>query len=189
MNFEFLSANSKVYEVFNELIYEKRETLKKVRFNGFWPCESYNNLNFCKNLQELSGNHHLHEFQHTPSKLKRLLMTGRLNSEEFSIFSKINVTNLEHFEVAIDAQIFGQFAQLQLPALQYLMIQLEHWDKSISVRLYNLMQNSPNLKAVRFKGKRITISKDLIFEIFETKGIIIIVKDNPKENFEMEKYI
>ena len=51
------------------------------------------------------------------------------------------------------------------------------------------MKNSPNLKAVRFKGKRITISKDLIFEIFETKGIIIIVNDNPKENFEMERYI
>ena len=43
------------------------------------------------------------------------------------------------------------------------------------------MQNSPNLKAVRFKGARIKISNDFIFEIFETKGIIISIKDSPKE--------
>ena len=95
-------------------------------------------------------------------------MAGRLNSEEFSKFSKINLTNLEHLEVTINGQIFGQFSQLQFPALQYLMIQLEDWDKSISFRL-----NSPNLKAVRFKGACIKISNDLLFENFETKGIII----------------
>ena len=196
IDFEFQTLESKINEVFNELIYEKRETLKKVRFanserancNGFWPCESYNNLNLCKNLQELSGNHHLHEFQHTQSKLKRLLMAGRLNSKEFSKFSKINLTNLEHFEVTINGQIFGQFSQLQFPALQYLMIQFEDWDKSISFWLNKLMQNSPNLKAVTFKGKLIKISRDFLFETFERKGIIISVKDCLQEDFEMASY-
>ena len=68
------------------------------------------------------------------------------------------------------------------------MIQLEDWDKSIPSRLYNLMQNSQNLKAVRFEGKPVKFSNDLLFETFETKGIIISVKDSPKEDFEMAAY-
>ena len=115
-------------------------------------------------------------------------MAGRLNSKEFSKFSKINLTNLEHFEVTINGQIFGQFSQLQFPALQYLMIQLEDWDKSISFWLNKLMQNSPNLKAVTFKGKPIKISRDFLFETFERKGIIISVKDCLQEDFEMASY-
>ena len=34
IDFEFQTLDSKINEVFNELIYEKRETLKKVRFTN-----------------------------------------------------------------------------------------------------------------------------------------------------------
>ena len=197
INVVFQFSDSKVYEAFNQLIYDKRETLKKVRFAnskrvdcyGYWPCESYNNLNLCKNLQELSGSH-VHEFQHTQSKLKRLLMTGKINSEELSALSKINLTNLEHLEIVLNVSNFCQFAQLEFPALKFLMIQLENWDESISLRLYTLMKNSPNLKALRFKGfgLPITISKDLKFKSFDSKGIIIGGKDRLQYDFKMAEY-
>ena len=50
------------------------------------------------------------------------------------------------------------------------------------------MQNSPNLRAVRFKGNPIKISKEILFETFETKGIVISVKDSPQKDFEMAEY-
>ena len=117
-------------------------------------------------------------------------MTGKINSEELSALSKINLTNLEHLEIVLNVSNFCQFAQLEFPALKFLMIQLENWDESISLRLHTLMKNSPNLKALRFKGfgLPITISKDLKFKSFDSKGIIIGGKDRLQDDFKMAEY-
>ena len=68
------------------------------------------------------------------------------------------------------------------------MIQVENWDKSFSLRLFNLLKNSPNLKALKFKGTPVTISEDLMFKSFETKGIIIGGSNRLQEDFEMAEY-
>ena len=80
---------------------------------------------------------------------------------------------------------------MHFPALKYLMIELKNADYRISLKhknLQNLVKNSPNLRAVRFKGKPYKLTKEFMLQIFETKGIIISVNDGYQEDFEMADY-
>ena len=196
IDFEFDSYDPEVTKHYDQLIMEKKDILRKIGLNWstrvdcgreFGPqCVSYKTINLCTNLEELSGRLHLNEFQNIKTRLKRL-STGEIrNSVEFGMFAKLNRTNLEHIEIVkMQEMWFAYFAQLKFPALRYLMIQFENYSYNrislIEEDVQTLMKNSPNLKALNFTGKPITISEDFAFNIFDTKGIIISLNDNIQE--------
>ena len=197
--------NPHITKIYNQLIYEKKDLLKKVGLTNtariytsctnYSPsgskCDSFESINECKNLEELSGYLHPHEFQNIQSKLKRLFTVIVSNYHELVTFSKINRTNLEHIEIVLEEELFAQFTKMHFPALKYLMIELKNADYRISLKhknLQNLVKNSPNLRAVRFKGKPYKLTKEFMLQIFETKGIIISVNDGYQEDFEMADY-
>ena len=196
IDFEFDSYDPEVTKRYDQLIKEKKDILRKIGLNWttrvvdcrreFGPqCVSYEIINLCTNLEELSGKLHLNEFQNIKTRLKRL-STGEIrNSVDFGMFAKLIRTNLEHIEIVkMQERWFAYFAQLKFPALRYLMIQFENYsDNQISNEedVKTLVKNSPNLKAINFTGKPIPISEEFAFNIFETKGIIISLNDNIQE--------
>ena len=204
IDLKFKSFIPSITNIYNQLIYEKRDTLKKVGLTNTVKknslcnipfgdhCNSFETINECKNLEELSGYLHPHEFQNIQSKLKRLFTVKISHSDELSTFAKINCINLEHIEIVIDTRLFARFAKMQFPALKYLLIELKNnSNHQISLNhenLKNLVKNSPNLRAIRFKGKPYKLSKEFMLQIFETKGIIISVNDGYQEDFEMADY-
>ena len=187
IDIHYVSFDPKVSQALNDFLIEKKDTLRKVKLHNFLrknckgpelPCESYENLNLCKNLEELSGKLHIHDFQHT--QLKKLQLRGVVNSNGLSKFGQINQNNLEHLEIAIGEKNFGQFAKLQSPALKYLMINLVipmNWNELSSLNIENskiLIRNSPNLKAIKFKGPCISKFKRNLVKIFQEYGPVSI---------------
>ena len=204
IDFEFDSLRPEILNLYNQLINEKKDTLRKIglthsrrrytpcqKLYGS-PCVSFETINQCTNLEELSGRLHIHEFQNVKTKLKRLL-TGKINdSHEFGMFAQMNRINLEHIEIEMKREWFASFANLKFPALRYLMINIENYTNfriSLEVKdLYNLLKNSPNLKALRFKGNPfLNMTEGFIFKIFQTKGIVISTNDNAQD-FEMANF-
>ena len=207
IDFKFSSCYSNITKLYNQLIYKKKDTLKKVgitntvrirslckRTSGNKCDDSLEAINLCKNLEELSGYLHPHEFQNIQSKLKRLFTVKVNYFHEFDMFSKMHQLhfNLEHIEIEIKTELFGLFSQMKFPALKYLMIKFEdYFDDQISLppkNLIKLAKNSPNLRAIRFEGKSVIMPSAFMFKMFETKGIIISVKDNFQEDLEMMDY-
>ena len=204
IDFEFHSNDPEITDLYNQLINEKKDTLKKIgltkdsrRYSTCknlygLHCDSFGTVNQCSNLEELSGRLHIHEFQNLKAKLKRLL-TGRINTlDEFYVFAQLNRINLEHIEIEMNSEGFTNFAQLEFPALRYLMINLEHYtDHQFSLKnedLDNLLMNSPNLKALRFNRTPVVMSTKSKFEIFENKGIIIGTNVNLQDDLEIAEY-
>ena len=207
IDFKFSSCYSNITKLYNQLIYEKKDTLKKVgvtntvrirslckRTSGNECDDSLEAINLCKNLEELSGYLHPHECQNMQSKLKRLFTVKVNYFHEFDMFSKMHQLhfNLEHIEIEIKTELFGLFSQIKFPALKYLMIKLvDQTNYGISLNhenLNNLIKNSSNLRAIRLKGKSIDMTTKFMLQTFETKGIIISVNDSYLEDFEMADY-
>ena len=204
IDFEFHSNDPEITNLYNQLINEKKDTLKKIglikasrqysichNLHGL-HCDSFATINQCSNLEELSGKLHIHEIQNLKAKLKKLL-TGRINTlDEFYVFAQLNRINLEHIEIEMNSEGFTYFAQLEFPALRYLMINLEHYtDNQFSLKnedLDNLLMNSPNLKALRFNRTPVVMSTKSKFEIFENKGIIIGTNVNLQDDLEIAEY-
>ena len=114
------------------------------------------------------------------------------NSDELGIISKMNNIDLEYFGIEMAKMFFVKLSELKFPALKYLMIRFEdHSEDQISLpqkNLIKLAKNSPNLRAIRFEGKPVILTAAFMFKMFETKGIIISVKDNFQEDLEMMDY-
>ena len=82
IDFEFQSRSPELTKIYNRLIEAKKDILKKVGAtnysrHGSCPrsyrnqCNSFETINECKNIEELCGKLHPHEFQHIQSKLKK----------------------------------------------------------------------------------------------------------------------
>ena len=183
INLQYVSMNPRLAKAINKFFNEKKDTLKKVRvFNSLrLTCDgSFENLNQCKNLEDVSGSFHFHEYQHT--QLKRLECGNTiLTSNDLSMFKQINFNNLQYLKIPIHTNFFGEFAKLQFPALQYLVLEL--FTSPGSTYLNNkssktLMKNSQNLKTVKFIGP--CISNMNLVKIFNKFGPITLSK-NPTE--------
>ena len=203
IDFEFGSNDPEVTNLYNKLINEKKDILRKIGLRNTSKrqsniklfrshCAAFETISQCTNLEELSGNLHANEIQNMQSKLKRLLTVQIQSSNDLVMFSKMNHINLKHIEIKIYSEGFTKFAQLQFPALRYLMVYLEDYTNyQISLKhedLNTLIKNSPNLKALRFNGTPVVISTESRFKIFETKGIIIGTNDTHQDDLEMAEY-
>ena len=203
IDFKFQSRSPELTKIYNRLIEAKKDILKKVGATNYsrhgscprsyrTQCNSFETINECKNLEELCGKLHPHEFQHIQSKLKKLFMVRLSKIDEFDIISNMNNIDLEHFGIEMEERFFVKFSELKFPALKYLMIKFEdYFDDQISLppkNLIKLAKNSPNLRAIRFEGKSVIMPSAFMFKMFETKGIIISVKDNFQEDLEMLDY-
>ena len=187
VDFYYVSKDHEVSEALNKFFCAKKDTLRKIRlFNSrsHWnvselPINSYyENLNLCKNLEDLSGLLIIRDFQHT--QLKRLQIENIVDSNCLSMLSQMNRINLEHIEIIMKEDYFDAFVKLQFPALKYLVIQLNNqfrYIKATSFKTKNsntLIKNSPNLEKIQFKGPYISQWKRCLIKIFQEHGPITI---------------
>ena len=114
------------------------------------------------------------------SIFNRVRITGTLEVSDLSMLSQFNGMNLEHLEIEMNEQIFGEFARLQFPALKLLKTRLINNLPGYEFRFLNnensksLMKNSPNLKRVQFQGPCISSNKRVLIKIFQEYGPIKI---------------
>ena len=204
IDFQYSSINPEVSKALNKFFSKKKDTLKKVGLrNSITPfchgpdkkCETFVNINSCKNLQEFSGNLHFHDFQHTQLKKLKYIDT----TADILTFGLINRKNLEHLEIKILQPFMVNFFRLKFPALQHLMIDLIHnspFDKLMTLNkehLKKLIKTSPNLKTLKFQGhcdcdcipakKREMLALKEVFEEFGTVSVKVCKNASGAQTF------
>ena len=180
--FRMTSENVKLNEEFIEC-----HRLKTLKIEG---C-CYMHLNSIRSLKQLENvleQGMSQKIQTNPgvkvqfTTLKKLHIKNTLEVSDVSLLSQLNELNVEHLEIGINEQIFGEFARLQFPALKVLVLRLINNVPGYEFRSLNnensktLMKNSPNLKIVKFQGPCISTHKRVLIKIFQEYGPITIHK-------------
>ena len=195
IDFQYGSIDPEVSNALNKFFSEKKDTLKRVGLRNFITpfchgpdkkCETFGNLNLCKNVQELSGNLvHTHDLQHI--QLKKLKY---INTTDIAMFGLTNRIKLEDLEIKITEAYIDKFFQLKFPALKHLMISLntKSFDRLMNLdkdNLKNMIKNSPNLKTIKFQG--ICISSNRVIsswkKVFEEFGRVEVKEGENAKNF------
>ena len=115
-------------------------------------------------------------------EFQKLHIKNTLEVSDVSLLSQLNEINVEHLEIGINEQIFGEFATLRFPALKVLVLRLINNFPGYEFRSLNnensktLMKNSPNLKIVKFQGPCLSSHKRVLIKIFQEYGPITIRK-------------
>ena len=189
------SSSTSVDNALNQFLGEKKNSLKKVKLmNRVGPKMIYQNLKLCQNLEVLSGNLHLHGFQDIKLKLKKLSAGHIFDLNDLVIFSQMNLQNLEHLQIEIEEELFGEFAHLQFSSLKYLVLTLNHHPGTKFTSLSNgtvqtLLKHSPNLKSLLFRRTNVNFGQNFLVKIFKKHGTIISnMLPNPQEDREIANY-
>ena len=180
--FRMTSENVKLNEEFIEC-----HRLKTLKIEG---C-CYMHLNSIRSLKQLENvleQGMSQKIQTNPGvkvqfrTMKKLHIKNTLEVSDVSLLSQLNELNVEHLEIGINEQIFGEFARLQFPALKVLVLRLINNVPGYEFRSLNnensktLMKNSPNLKIVKFHGPCLSSHKRVLIKIFQVYGPITIRK-------------
>ena len=186
----------------NHFLGKRRTTLKSIyinlNINSGTLGSYYENLHFCKNIEELSIRFDIEHFTVIPDlpNLKKLVLFN--HAEPFiGCFQSINLTNLKYLSFRnifnIDkASFWTNVAMMHFPVLERLYFHTTQLHNSGDLEQNSLqtllLTNAPKLKSIQFSGNIANDLKEMfLFDMFKNSNLLVIFGNSMKQ-LEMENY-
>ena len=186
----------------NHFLGKRRTTLKSIyinlNINSGTLGSYYENLHFCKNIEELSIRFDIEHFTVIPDlpNLKKLVLFN--HAEPFiGCFQSINLTNLKYLSFRnifnIDkASFWTKFAMMNFPVLERLYFHTTQLHNSGDLEQNSLqtllLTNAPKLKSIQFSGNvGYKLKETFLFDMFKNSNLLVIFGNSMKQ-LEMENY-
>ena len=194
-------ANIKNIEALFERL-KRSTTLKSIFINlnikGGNPGAYYENLQFCKNIEELSIRFDLEHLIVIPElpNLKKLVLFN--HAEPFlGCFQSINLTNLKYLSFRNIFKIYKEsfwtnFAMMHFPVLERLYFHTTQLHNSGDLEQNSLqtllLTNAPKLKSIQLSGNvGYNLKEMFLFDVFKNSNLLVIFGNTMKQ-LEMENY-